>query len=247
MPSIICGSSPSKTMRKRSKMSETRLDAPIGIRAETSIADPDTCKFTVDRVVHPGGPFSFDRRQPTDSSSLIARLFGFDDVAHVVVAGSAVSVTKVPSASWENLRRPIGAEIRSQLQSGRPAIVEPPRAGRNDGQIRAAIESLLEREVNPSIAAHGGQITIVDLTDGVLSIAMGGGCQGCASSTATLRQGFETMARRVAPELDRIVDTTNHAAGAAPFYPKQSTTQGVGSPLNRSPSSIRQDRDPGGP
>ena len=228
-------------------MSETRLDAPIRIRAETSIADPDTCKFIVDRVVHPGGPFSFDRRGPTDASPLIARLFTFDDVAHVVVAGSAVSVTKVPSASWENLRRPIGAEIRSQLQTGRPAIVEPPRTGRNDAQIRAAIERLLEREVNPSISAHGGRITVVDLTDGVLSIAMGGGCQGCASSTATLRDGFETMARRVAPEIDRIVDTTNHAAGAAPFYSNQSTTRGVASPLNRrSPSSTPQDRDPGG-
>ena len=108
---------------------------------------------------------------------------------------------------------------------------------RNDEQIRESIENLLEREVNPSIAAHGGVITIVDLSDGVLSIAMGGGCQGCASSTATLRDGFETMARRVAPELVRIVDTTNHSAGATPFYPTRSTTQSVGSPLNRKSSN----------
>ena len=228
-------------MRKRSKMSETSPDVPIGIRAETSIADPDTCKFTVDRLVHPGGPWSFDRRQPTDSSPLIARLFTFEDLVHIVVAGTTVSVTKLPTASWETLRRAIGAEIRSQLQTGRPAIVEPSRTGRNDDQIRAAIESLLEREVNPSIAAHGGKITVIDLADGVLSIAMGGGCQGCASSTATLRDGFETMARRVAPELDRIVDTTNHAAGAAPFYPDRSSTQPVASPLDRrSPSSTPQ-------
>jgi len=225
----------------RLKMSDARLDAPIRIRAETSIADPDTCKFIVDRVVHPGGPFSFDRGATTDSSPLIARLFTFGDITHVVVAGSAVSVTKMPSASWENLRRPIGAEIRSQLQTGRPAIVEPPRTGRNDAQIRAAIERLLEREVNPSIAAHGGRITVVDLSDGVLSIAMGGGCQGCASSAATLRDGFEMMARRVAPELDRIVDTTNHAAGPAPFYPNQSTTRSIASPLKQTPDGEAPD------
>lgn len=218
-------------------MSESDHETPIGIQAETSIADPETCRFTVDRVIDPGGPFSFDRDHPTDSSPLIAQLFSFDDVAHIVVAGSTVSVTKVPSASWEDLRQPIGAQIRSQLQTGQPAIAKPSRMVRNDEQIRESIENLLEREVNPSIAAHGGVITIVDLSDGVLSIAMGGGCQGCASSTATLRDGFETMARRVAPELVRIVDTTNHSAGATPFYPTRSTTQSVGSPLNRKSSN----------
>ena len=218
-------------------MSESDHETPIGIQAETSIADPETCRFTVDRVIDPGGPFSFDRDHPTDSSPLIAQLFSFDDVAHIVVAGSTVSVTKVPSASWEDLRQPIGAQIRSQLQTGQPAIAKPSRMVRNDEQIRESIENLLEREVNPSIAAHGGVITIVDLSDGVLSIAMGGGCQGCASSTATLRDGFETMARRVAPELVRIVDTTNHSAGATPFYPTRSTTQSVGSPLNRTSSN----------
>lgn len=218
-------------------MSESDHQTPIRIQAETSIADPETCRFTVDRVIDPGGPFSFDRDHPTDSSPLIAQLFSFDDVAHIVVAGSTVSVTKVPSASWEDLRQPIGAQIRSQLQTGQPAIAKPSRMVRNDEQIRESIENLLEREVNPSIAAHGGVITIVDLSDGVLSIAMGGGCQGCASSTATLRDGFETMARRVAPELVRIVDTTNHSAGATPFYPTRSTTQSVGSPLNRKSSN----------
>ena len=214
-------------------MSEPSLDAPIRIRAETSIADPETCKFIVDRSVHPGGPVAFDRLGATDSSTLPARLFVFDEVLAVVVADTTVSVTKVRSASWEGLRAKIGAEIRAHLQSGRPAIAEPSQTGRDDHQVRAAIERFLEREVNPSIAAHGGKISIVALTNGVLSIAMSGGCQGCASSTATLRDGFETMARRVAPELTQIVDTTNHAAGAAPFYAHPSASNDDTSPLRR--------------
>jgi len=47
---------------------------------------------------------------------------------------------------------------------------------------------------------------------------MSGGCQGCAASSVTLRQGFEVMVRRVAPEIVDIVDTTDHAAGEKPFY-----------------------------
>jgi len=212
-------------------MSEPSLDAPLHIRAETSVADPETCKFIVDRSVHPGGPVAFERSAVTDSSTLPARLFMFDEVSAVVVADTTVSVTKVRSASWEGLRAKIGAEIRAHLQSGRPAIAEPSQTGRDDNQVRAALERLLEREVNPSIAAHGGKISIVALTNGVLSIAMSGGCQGCASSTATLRDGFETMARRVAPELTQIVDTTNHAAGESPFYAQPSARNGNTSPL----------------
>jgi Fe-S cluster biogenesis protein NfuA len=47
---------------------------------------------------------------------------------------------------------------------------------------------------------------------------MSGGCQGCASSQITLRQGFEVMVKRVAPEIVEIVDATDHAAGKQPFY-----------------------------
>lgn len=213
-------------------MSDPPLDAPIRIRAETSIADPDTCKFVVDRTVYPGGPVAFERGGVTGSSTLPARLFVFDDVLTVVVADTTVSVTKDRSASWDGLRAKIGAEIRAHLHTGQPAIAETSHTGRDDDQVRAALERLLEREVNPSIASHGGKISIVALSNGVLSIAMSGGCQGCASSTATLRDGFETMARRVAPELTEIVDTTNHAAGESPFYAQTSASNDETSPLH---------------
>lgn len=89
---------------------------------------------------------------------------------------------------------------------------------RTDGEIRAVVQELLDREVKRSIAAHGGRISIVDVRNGELFIAMGGGCQGCAASQVTLRQGFEVMVRRVAPEIVDIVDATDHAAGNKPFY-----------------------------
>ncbi len=77
---------------------------------------------------------------------------------------------------------------------------------------------LLDRETNPSIASHGGKISIVELKDRNLYIEMSGGCQGCAASQVTLRQGFELMVRRVAPEVVDIIDATDHASGTNPFY-----------------------------
>ena len=201
------------------------VDATMTIRAETSLADPDTCKFTVSRTVHPGGPFLFDTRERAGGSPLPERLFALDGVAHVLVADNVVTVGKHPGTSWNGLRAEVGAAIRAQLLSGIPAILEASRApsvwGRSDAEVRAVIQELLDGEVNRSIANHGGQISIVDVDDGVLSVAMSGGCQGCASSTVTLRQGFEVMVRRVAPEIVDIVDTTDHAAGTKPFYERK--------------------------
>ena len=198
------------------------VDPKISIRAEISLADPDTCKFIVSRTVHPGGSFFFDSRERAAGSPLIERLFALPGVAHVLVTENVVTVGKEPSVPWSELKPAIGTAVRTQLLTGVPAILETPRnastRGRTDAEVRAVLQELLDREVNRSIARHGGKISIVDVRDGNLFIAMSGGCQGCAASQVTLRQGFEVMVRRVAPEIVDIVDTTDHAAGKKPFY-----------------------------
>ena len=200
------------------------VDPTITIRAETLLADPDACKFTVSRTVHPGGPFFFDDRERAGGSPLVERLFALPGVAHVLVADNVVTVGKEPSTSWSGLKSAIGTGIRTQLLTGVPAILEASRKAntqeRTDAESRAVVQELLDREINRSIAAHGGRISIVDVRDRSLFIAMSGGCQGCAASQVTLRQGFEVMVRRVAPEIVNIVDTTDHVAGNTPFYPR---------------------------
>ena len=202
--------------------SDLLIDPTITIQAATSLVDPDTCKFTVSRTVHPGGPYFFDDRERAGGSPLVERLFALPGVDYVLIADNVVTVGKEPGASWSGLRSAIGTGLRTQLLTGVPAILQAPAnpstRERTDAQSRAVVQELLDREVNRSIAAHGGQISIVDVRDGNLFIAMSGGCQGCAASKVTLRQGFEVMLRRVAPEIANIVDTTDHAAGNTPFY-----------------------------
>ena len=199
-----------------------QLDPTIRIRAETSLADPDTCKFALSRTVHPGGPFFFDNKKRAAGSPLAERLFALTGVASILIAETVVTVGKEPSASWTGMKASIGAAIRMQLLTGVPAILETPRnastGGRTAEEVRAAVQDLLDREVNRSIAGHGGKISIVDFRDGNLLIGMSGGCHGCAASQVTLRQGFEVMVRRVAPEIVDIIDMTDHAAGKKPFY-----------------------------
>lgn len=202
-------------------MSEKLPPSSISIRAEPSRLDASLCKFTVSRPVHPGGPFFFDSAQKAAGSPLIERLFQIPGIASVLVAGNVVTVGKSGNSSWLELMKPIGAAIRTQLLSGVPTILERQvraAAGRTDEEIRRAVEELLEREVNPSVASHGGKISVVEVKNGDLYIAMSGGCQGCAASQVTLKQGVEVMVRRVVPEVRGIIDATDHAAGARPYY-----------------------------
>ena len=204
-------------------MSEVmRAQLPVSIRAETSLADPDTCKFSVSRTLHPGGPFFFGNRERACGSPLGECLFALPGVVNVLIAESVVIVGKEPGATWSSLKSLVGSAIRSQILSGVPAILEmnvqASKQARSDAELGEIIEQLLDKEINRSIANHGGKISIVEIRQGKLYIVMSGGCQGCASSQVTLRQGFEVMVKRVAPEILEIVDATDHAAGNHPFY-----------------------------
>jgi len=204
-------------------MSDPQLaDLPIGIRVEASLADPDSCKFIVSRILHPGGPFFFGNKERAAGSPLGERLFALPGVANVLIAESVVTICKEPIALWSGLKTAIGTAIRTQLLTGVPAILEmdvhPSGQARSGAELKKVVQELLDKEVNRSIANHGGKISIVDIRQARLFITMSGGCQGCASSQVTLRQGFEVMLKRVAPEIEEIVDATDHAAGNQPFY-----------------------------
>ena len=80
------------------------------------------------------------------------------------------------------------------------------------------LAELLERDINPGIASHGGHVDLVDYRDGTAYVFMGGGCQGCGQAHATLRDGIETRVKAALPEVRRIVDVTDHAAGDSPYY-----------------------------
>src|SRR5258708_26724718 len=190
-PSNTCGPSASATRLRSWNMSESDLpiDPAITIRAETSLVDPDTCKFTVSRTVHPGGPFFFDDRKRARGSPLVERLFALPGVAYVLIAGNVVTVGKEPGASWSGLRPAIGTGLRTQLLTGIPAILEATaNAGtreRTDADSRAVVQQLLDREVNRSIAAHGRRSPITTLRDPKPLIAINRGGPGGPGATRT--------------------------------------------------------------
>lgn len=84
--------------------------------------------------------------------------------------------------------------------------------------LAQAIQEVLDQEINPAVAAHGGYIGLLDVADGVAYVQMGGGCQGCGLAEVTLSQGVRATILERFSELHDVVDTTDHAQGANPYY-----------------------------
>jgi Fe/S biogenesis protein NfuA len=84
--------------------------------------------------------------------------------------------------------------------------------------MRARIQKLLDEEVNPSVAQHGGYIELVDYANRTAFIRMTGGCQGCSSSAATLSAGVEQAVFKAFPRVKNVVDITDHGQGSNPYY-----------------------------
>lgn len=87
-----------------------------------------------------------------------------------------------------------------------------------DDPVAQKVQDLLDQQVNPGVASHGGSISLEKVLDGTAYLSMGGGCQGCSSAQLTLRQGVEQMIKAAIPEITRIVDVTDHASGENPYY-----------------------------
>jgi Fe/S biogenesis protein NfuA len=81
-----------------------------------------------------------------------------------------------------------------------------------------AVQEVIDTKINPSIAMHGGFVTLLDVKDDIAYVVLGGGCHGCGMANATLKQGIEVVIREAIPEIRQVIDTTDHAGGANPYY-----------------------------
>ena len=103
-----------------------------------------------------------------------------------------------------------------RLAGASPAMAGPPVD--LSGDMAQRVMQVLEQQINPSIAAHGGRADLVAVEDGVVYLRLSGGCAGCGMAAVTLSQGIEVALRESVIEITQIVDVTDHAAGTNPFY-----------------------------
>jgi len=132
----------------------------------------------------------------------------------IVVDGGGFPVV-IDAASAPNMEDVIIDYVEDLQQSG--FRIGNPNPVWTDPQAMA-IQELLDTQINPGVASHGGQVELVDVQDNRVYVRFGGGCQGCGMVSVTLNQGVEQAIREAFPEIREIVDVTDHAAGTNPYY-----------------------------
>ncbi len=98
-----------------------------------------------------------------------------------------------------------------------PNLPPPPEPDLDSPEAQT-VQKLLDEHINPGVASHGGHVTLVDVRDDNVYVRLGGGCQGCGMANVTLKQGIETAIKEAVPSIKAVLDVTDHAGGANPYY-----------------------------
>ena len=85
-------------------------------------------------------------------------------------------------------------------------------------ELMTKVQELIDSTINPAVAGHGGFVQLVDVKDKKVYIQMGGGCQGCGAADVTLKAGIERLIKEELPEIEEVLDSTDHASGTNPYY-----------------------------
>lgn len=98
-----------------------------------------------------------------------------------------------------------------------PSIERQPPADLS-GEVAQRVLAVLDSQVNPAIASHGGRADLVAVEEGTAYLRLSGGCQGCGLASVTLTQGISVAISDAVPEVTEVVDVTDHQSGTNPYY-----------------------------
>jgi len=184
-----------------------RSQEPDGddLALEVRIAGVNGAKFTYEMAM-----IGLKDLDPTDRCELHGELtVAIPQDSAGNLEGSVIDVSRDllnPSLMLDNPNSPSPAIARS----GPPPDLS--------GPVEQRVIQVLDRQINPSIAAHGGVAELVAIEGTTAYLRLGGGCQGCGMASVTLSQGIEIAIREAVPEITGVIDVTDHASGENPFY-----------------------------
>ncbi len=111
--------------------------------------------------------------------------------------------------------------VDDMMQSGFRLFWPSPRW--DDNPVAQRVQDVLDREINPGVASHGGVVTLEGVEGDAAIVRLGGGCQGCGAADITLKSGVEQAIMAAVPEIRRVLDVTDHASGTNPYYAPSET------------------------
>ena len=197
-------------------MSENKV--ATSVYAE-STPNPKVMKFVANRAIIQGDSVEFMNLDEAKNSPLAIKLFHFPFVKEVFIAINFVSLTKYEMMEWEDIVMELREFIREYLTEGgvvveevlemvSPTEVSTEAAQQLEevkpeelGEIETRIVDILEEYVTPAVESDGGNIRFISYEEGKVSVLLQGACSGCPSSTVTLKQGIESILKKMLPTL----------------------------------------------
>src|SRR5258705_3167801 len=177
------------------------------------------CRFTSSRTLYVGTKKVNDEHDAR-GLPLAEKLICLVGVEELQLIGHLLVVTKRADREWTDLGNEVESILTSYLISGQALTPEDVQEkmmliGRN---TREKVQYLIDTQINPGVAEHGGSVQIIAVKDGDVYVRLHGGCQGCGAADFTLKQGIEAIVKRAVPEIQQVIDVTNHGAGMNPYY-----------------------------
>jgi len=182
------------------------------IQTETT-PNPATLKFLPGQKVMDSGTRDFATPEEAEASPLAEAIFSTGEVYGVFFGRDFISVTAAPGVDWRHLKPQVLEVLLDHFASAAPLfrpgsaadieIAPDPELGDDpaDAEIVAQIRELIETRVRPAVAQDGGDIVYRGFRGGTVFLALHGACQGCPSSTMTLKNGIEGLLKHYVPEV----------------------------------------------
>lgn len=183
-----------------------------------STPNPNTMKFATNRLLAVNDA-TFTSLAEAEFSLLAQELFGFDYVTEVFFSENYVAVTKNNTKEWDEIQTDLRAFIKSYIESGQEIIKENYNQNTSSDiydfdaldDTSKQIVAILDKYVKPAVASDGGNIAFhsYDADSKVVSVILQGACNGCPSSTVTLKNGIEQMLKQMIPNKIEMVKAIN--------------------------------------
>jgi Fe/S biogenesis protein NfuA len=189
----------------------------VVLDARAQEADADRLALWVEVTGSREGAYTYDIYFQVAADAAEADSVGGADDLKVVVPQSSVARLVGARLDWSDEGEG-GLVILNPNTPPRTDVFAARPPGDLTGDMAQRVLAVLEEQVNPSIAMHGGRADLVAVEQDVVYLRLSGGCQGCGLATVTLSQGIEVALRDALPEIVSVVDVTDHASGDNPFY-----------------------------
>jgi Fe/S biogenesis protein NfuA len=179
-------------------------------------AEPERYALWVEVTGVAGGEYAYDLSlQPIEDAPADAHIQDLGRIV-VVIPGESVEPLRGATLDRQGDLATGGLFIQNRTPPS-PAVGTHPPADLS-GDLAQRLLRVLDEQINPAIAAHGGSAELVAVEDDTAFLRLGGGCVGCGMVSVTLRQGIEVALREAVPTITRVIDVTDHASGTNPYY-----------------------------